>query len=406
MPSIRLGVIFDQLIKSGGGYQQALSSAILTKQIPKELADVVFFTLFKENISILSEFGIKAEIINLSFFEKLRNKFRAKIKNRYFYSFIKKFEKYSPFENQLIKHNIDLVYFLSPISLQQSLDRLNYITTLWDLCHRDELEFPEVRENREFERRDEFYKDILPRAVAVLVDSELSKFNTSNFYSISLNRVHVMPFQMKKIIQHRNGLSIKTKIDICKKFSVNKYIFYPAQFWAHKNHVYILDSLSLLEKKYGLKISVIFSGTDKGNQKYIESYARKLKIDDRVIYVGFVSDEEIIEFYRQSLALVMPTYFGPTNLPPLEAFELGTPVLYPDKEGLKDQVGDAALLMNLKDPNSMALHIKNLNENDLLRNKLIMSGYKKIEEINSHSNIEILKNIIHEFNHKRLCWKK
>ena len=30
----------------------------------------------------------------------------------------------------------------------------------------------------------------------------------------------------------------------------------------------------------------------------------------------------------------MPT-FGPTNIPPLEAFELGTPVLYPDLKGLR-----------------------------------------------------------------------
>ena len=70
MKSIRLGVIFDQQVKSGGGYQQALSSALLTQKLPKELVEVVFFTLFEENVPILATYGVKAEVINLSFFKK------------------------------------------------------------------------------------------------------------------------------------------------------------------------------------------------------------------------------------------------------------------------------------------------------------------------------------------------
>ena len=54
--------------------------------------------------------------------------------------------------------------------------------------------------------------------------------------------------------------------------------------------------------------------------------------------------------YKESIALVMPSYFGPTNIPPLEAFNLGVPVLYSDLPGLKDQVGDAALLLDLNKP--------------------------------------------------------
>ena len=71
MQSIRLGVIFDQLVKSGGGYQQALNSALLARDLPKDLVDVVFFTLFRENVSILSSYGIKAEVLNFSFLKSL-----------------------------------------------------------------------------------------------------------------------------------------------------------------------------------------------------------------------------------------------------------------------------------------------------------------------------------------------
>lgn len=404
MQSIRLGVIFDQQVKSGGGYQQALSSALLTQKLPKELVDVVFFTLFEENVAILATYGIKAEVINLSFFEKIRNKFRDKITNKYFFELIKKVEEYSPFEKKLNEYKIDLVYFLSPICFQQSLEKLNYVTTLWDLCHRDNPEFPEVRLSRELEYRDDNFKKILSRASAIIVDSDLGKMNAAHRYGIDLERIHILPFQPAEATRSKTDLITSQKLKINEKFKVDKYVFYPAQFWAHKNHVYLLEGLFILEQKYGLKISAIFSGDDKGNKKYVENHAKKLKLEDRIHFVGFVKNEEIVELYKQSIALVMPSYFGPTNLPPLEAFQLGVPVLYSDQPGLRDQVGDAALLMDLKDPNSMALHLKQLIENEQLREQLIKLGYVRLKHFDSYDRVEILKNIIQDFRWRRFCW--
>jgi glycosyltransferase involved in cell wall biosynthesis len=404
MQPIRLGIIFDQTIKSGGGYHQALNSALLTKKLPKELVEVVFFTTFKENLTMLASHGIQAKIIHLSFFEKIRDKIRKKILDKYIFKFIKKIEKYSPFEKKLIAHQIDLVYFLSPTSLALSLEKLNYVTTLWDLCHRDNPEFPEVRLNRELEYRDENYKKILSRASAIIVDSDLGKMNAAHRYGIDLERIHILPFQPAEATRSETDFNTSQKLKIHEKFKVDKYVFYPAQFWAHKNHVYLLEGLFILEQRYGLKISAIFSGGDKGNKKHVENHAKKLKLEDRIHFVGFVKNEEIVELYRQSIALVMPSYFGPTNLPPLEAFQLGVPVLYSDQPGLRDQVGDAALLMDLKDPNSMALHLKQLIENKQLREQLIKLGHARLKHFDSYDRVEILKNIIQDFRWRRFCW--
>ena len=62
---------------------------------------------------------------------------------------------------------------------------------------------------------------------------------------------------------------------------------------------------------------------------------------------------------NEKLTLVMPTFFGPTNSPPLEAFSLGVPILYSDLIGLKDIVA-AALFLDLDDPGSLAQNLKNL----------------------------------------------
>ena len=46
----------------------------------------------------------------------------------------------------------------------------------------------------------------------------------------------------------------------------------------------------------------------------------------------------------------MPTFFGPTNIPPLEAFEVGCPVATSRIYGVPEQLGNAALLF---DPHSI-----------------------------------------------------
>ena len=133
---------------------------------------------------------------------------------------------------------------------------------------------------------------------------------------------------------------------------------------------------------------------------------KKYNLENQVRFTGFVSNEEINYLYSQSLALVMPTYFGPTNMPPLEAFKLNVPVLYSDLPGLRDQVNGAALLLNLNDPKSLVINLKKLLSSNELRNILIAKGKLRYNEIVSHNNnFEVLKKIIENFKSRRDCWK-
>lgn len=182
------------------------------------------------------------------------------------------------------------------------------------------------------------------------------------------------------------------------------YIYYPAQFWAHKNHVYIIDALSILRSK-GIYLTAVFSGSDQGNLNNVLEYAKKTGVYDLVRYIGFAPEDEIYSLYKNALAVVMPTFFGPTNIPPLEAFEIGVPVIYSDLTGLREQVGDAALLCDLKDPNSLAVHLENLINSNELRQNLIEKGKRKLQEITSINRMEILDKIFSDYEVKLRCWK-
>ena len=133
---------------------------------------------------------------------------------------------------------------------------------------------------------------------------------------------------------------------------------------------------------------------------------KKFNLENQVRFTGFVSNEEIPHLYSQSIALVMPTYFGPTNIPPLEAFKLNIPVLYSDLKGLRDQVKEAALLLDLDDPKSLVSNLKKLLSSNELRDNLINKGKLRYDEIVlNNDNYNILKKIIENFKSRRDCWK-
>ncbi|WP_440676616.1 glycosyltransferase family 4 protein [Candidatus Pelagibacter sp. HIMB1593] len=406
MTKIKIAIILDQKILAGGGYQQALNAILLAKDLKNDFIDLAYFTTIKDNMNVLSDYGIKFNYININF----TNKFFSFLKSKFYHprilKFLKVINKYSKFEKIMISNSIDLIYFVSPSSLAKEVDKLNYILTVWDLNYLYNNEFPEFKENKIIETIHDFYTSTIRKATAIIVDSEMSREDVSKYFLIDKKRVHSIPFQPGQNIQKYLIKKNLNQIEIKKKYSIKyPYIFYPAQFWAHKNHTYILQGIKSLENKFKIKISAIFAGGDQGNLSFVKNQVKKLKLNEQIHFIGFVKNEEIPFLYEQCLALVMPTYFGPTNIPPLEAFDLGAPVLYPDLKGLKDQVGDAALLMDLKNPETMAQHINNLITDSHLRERLVEKGYERASFFKQIDRKKILEKIIDDYKFKLLSSK-
>ena len=410
MKKFILAVFFDHTIEAGGNFQQSLNNIFLANRLISSEIDVKIITTKRENIRILKEHGLKSFLYAPNIFSRVLMRFRE-TSSILVYRLLCLFSKKNHFEKFLEEKKVDLIYFVSDSYFINCVHSINYIFTLFDLCHRDNPEFPEVKNNRIFEFRENQFQKNLSRAIAVLVESDLGKKNALYRYRLDDNRVHAFPIEPAFTVQSKK-FQIDDKIEnkyinIKKKYDLKyDYIFYPAQFWAHKNHIYILKALDILKSESSISLGAIFSGSDQGNLSYIKDMTKKYNLEDQIRFTGFVSNEEINYLYSQSLALVMPTYFGPTNIPPLEAFKLNVPVLYSDLPGLRDQVNDAALLLNLNDPKSLVVNLKKLLSSNELRDILIAKGKLRYNEIVSHkNNFDVLKKIIENFKSRRDCWK-
>jgi len=198
----------------------------------------------------------------------------------------------------------------------------------------------------------------------------------------------------------------ENKVNIKEKYSLkNDYIFYPAQFWSHKNHIYILEGIKILKEEFNINLDIVFSGSNKGNQKYIEKTAEEFGIKSQLNCIGFVPNKEIPHLYKQALALVMPTYFGPSNIPPLEASLYKCPIIYSDLDGLNEQMKNKALFVDLKNPRSLCENLLKIIKNDDEVNKLKLNAYEHIISSDTSEHWRKAKQVFDNYRIIQKTWK-
>ena len=224
----------------------------------------------------------------------------------------------SRFERYLKESQIDIVYFLSPNPMALAILDIETINTVWDLGHLHYPNYAEFSFEGRFAKREYFYSKVLPRSSKVIVDSELTKKEICAIYGLRNSRVTPMG-----LFPNKRGHECT---QVCGK---ERYIFYPAQFWRHKNHSTVIHALKYLVGKYP-DLKLYLSGSDKGTREEMENLVETLELNSNVEFLGFVSDEEMGGLYQHAELTVFPSILGYTNLPPLESLLHETPVLVSD----------------------------------------------------------------------------
>jgi len=397
-----IGVFINENLYTGGGakYEQTIIQYL--EKINSNKFHFIYFSLNPKIINVYKSIGINVILIKENIIRKC---IRFISRSFLIYSMMKKIKLISNhIEKILLSFSIDLIYFISPNKISLDIHSINYIFTLWDLCHRDYPEFPEVYKNREYDLRENLYTHSLKKAISIITESEYNSKKIVEYYGIDKRRIKVIDFisipELYEVKDSNNSnLNIKSKYQIA-----NDYIFYPAQFWAHKNHIYILKAIAILKEKYSVILNALFSGGDMGNYEYVKESAIKLGVSSQVFFLGYVTPGELYHLYKQCLALVMPTYLGPTNIPPLEAMSIGIPVCYSSSLCENINYSDSFYTIDLRYTDSLVnALISIINNNELKENKINL-GLSYIESSKNDFKNKLLE-IFEEFFLIRELWK-
>lgn len=365
---MRVGVFLDEYIpEDGGGYTfQAELLYALLRLAGESQHEFVLVSSRNRDLEEQLE-GSSVELLTYKgpgFFEKI-----TAFLTRNWPNLHNALRWESGLEKKLRRADVDFVWFLSPRA--QDLD-LPYMTIVLDLQHRLQPWFPEVSRWGQWQIRERGFARTLRRAAAIIAGNAAGQAEIERFYQVPAERIHLLPHPTPAYALAAAGK--KADASVLERYGLPKgYLLYPAQFWPHKNHINLLLALKQL-KDEGLEVPLVLVGADFGNQEFVEDTVIELGLGTQVHILGFVPQDELVGLYQNALALSYLTLFGPENLPPMEAFALGTPVLASAVSGAEEQMGDAALLVDPLDPSAIAAAIKKLHGDKELRARLVKRG--------------------------------
>ena len=383
MKTRSIGIFVDSEKASGGAYQELLTFIKNFEKFNKEYN--LNFTI----ICTSKELGFDR---NSTKFKTVY--FKMGLIKRYihylfnFHHFFRRIRKFlffsNRFESFLEKNDIDYLVFTGPSQYALYLEKTNFCMIIPDVNHRENTEFPELSFTPEYCRKDEIFTKSLPKCSLIITNSEDIKKRISFFYNILEERIIVINQQPSESIKNfkykkNDNESIKYK----EKNNLPKnYIYYPAMYLPHKNHKYIIDGVKKLNLSHKIDISAVFCGSDKGYLQNLKKYAKENNIDKKIVFLNFVNDDELPYLYINSIALVMPTLMGPTNIPPWEAFKLDVPVLYTNFENVKSVLKDAVYYIDALKSDSMVEGVKKIISDEKFTKELIEKGSNLIRGIN------------------------
>lgn len=405
----RIGLFIDSRPDSGGGFYQALATTQCLLGSPLIGHEFVVFARDRKTRERLAQLGIGSRAFR-SKGVRLLDRWSATVVGgaicrRLRRIGLRRFGRH--LDAMLDDHGIDLAFFNECTDSAQRIGDHPFIVTVWDTDHRDHPEFPEVFGGRSFEGQERRLKSVLTRALAVVVNSEDGARRICESYGVDRERVVELPFvPSHHVRRHAMGESEVVVQEVRRKYQLEApYVFYPAYFSFHKNHLYVLEALRELERAHGIALHAVFcGGGDPGDQENVERQVAALALEDRVHFLGIVPDAEMPALYEGAVALAMPAYYAATNLPPVEAIALGCPVIYPDAPACREWLGDAALYCDLREPASLARQLRVLIDDPLARERIVAAGRRLAKQIADVDYGERMRRTLDDYAYVRRRW--
>lgn len=135
-----------------------------------------------------------------------------------------------------------------------------------------------------------------------------------------------------------------------------------------KNHRRLVQAFGRIKERAVL----VIAGGKGWDYEVVEAEAARL--GNRVVFTGFVDDDDLPALYAASAVFAYPALYEGFGLPPLEAMASGVPVLAAKTSSLPEVVGGAGLMVDPIDVGEIAAALDNLLGDAMLRDTLRARG--------------------------------
>jgi len=212
----------------------------------------------------------------------------------------------------------------------------------------------------------------LNRADSIVVFSQANKDQLVQWFRIDPDRVHVIhhafrfpqvkteakPGERERVFATTNG----------------PYILCVSAFYPYKNHKRLIEAYASLRLTHEHKLVLAGAPTELLTVDDIKKTASQFDVEQDVICLGRVTDEQLIELYRNATLMVMPSLEETFGLPVLEAMAFNCPVVTSNISSMPEITGSAAVLIDPCCTESISEGLYEVLANPERREQMIEAG--------------------------------
>jgi glycosyltransferase involved in cell wall biosynthesis len=256
-----------------------------------------------------------------------------------------------------------------------------FVGIVFDFIYRH---FPDLADFGLRERigRDLTNSSLVRHAALTVTDSEAGKSDLVRLFGADPAKTRPIPLSPSPHIYGHRDLPESTLQEVASRYELpERFVFYPAQLWEHKNHRRLFEALAHLRNQYGVVVPCVLAGSGGDHAGKVLAAIPEMGLDKQVLHVGYIPDVDLAAIYKLATALVYASFGEYTNMPVLEAMVLETPVLCSNAFAMPEQVGEAGLLFDPFDVDDIASQIRRIWTDAPLGEMLVGRGTRRVEKL-------------------------
>ncbi|HKZ00814.1 MAG TPA: glycosyltransferase family 1 protein [Pyrinomonadaceae bacterium] len=211
----------------------------------------------------------------------------------------------------------------------------------------------------------------LRKAAAVICDSEASRKDFLAYTGYRSEQVEVIPPGADGSFFRQSNSDPKGLLGLVP----GRYLLHVGHTRFYKNIPALFHVLAILTQSLGYDVKLLKVGEAFTAEQ--EKLADDLGIRDRIVHLGMVADDLLPDVYRSADLLLFPSWYEGFGLPVLEAMASGVPVVASNRGSLPEVVGDAGVLVDPEDHETMAKSVAMILDDAGFREKLRQAGLER-----------------------------
>ncbi len=235
------------------------------------------------------------------------------------------------------------------------------------------------------------------KAKKIITISQFSKNEIISLYKVPEEKIEVVHPGFNKDLFH-GKIPLTKQNQIKRKYKISgSYLLYVGTLQPRKNLTRLIKAFSEINRP---RLKLVIGGKKGWFYQQIYDQVKDLKIEDRVVFTGYIPDEDLPSLIKSSRAYVLPSLYEGFGMPPVEAQSVGVPVVVSKTSSLPEVVGKSGIY--IEDPYSVPSIKKALKESLSLssqkRAEVIAEGKDNAKrfswETNSKQIIETLNEVV------------